>query len=175
MSLQKSEDSKRTLSCMMESTLLLLPLRKNYSVFGLEALTASLAGIPILVSERSGVAALLYEVGEDGHSIVKQGKDFHSNVRSWAEQISDKISKQSNAKEEANKLRESLLQSTHIGTTHLGLLSTLIRRYLQYNETVCAKRSFNWSYEDCRLYSGTFRKCYCLQYLHSQPTCHTKV
>ena len=53
-------------------------------------------------------------MGEDAHSVVSQRKDFDSSVRAWAEQIREKISKQSKAQDEANKLRESLLKSTRI-------------------------------------------------------------
>ena len=124
----KSESQMTLKKCMVESTLFLLPLKKNYSVFGLETLTAALAGIPILVSENSGMAALLRDVGEDAHSVVRRRKDFDSNVRAWAEQISEKISKRSKAQDEATKLRESLLKSTYIGTTHLKFISTIIRK-----------------------------------------------
>ena len=130
LSLQPSTDSKQIRTCMMESTLVLLPLKKNYTVFGLEALTAALAGIPILVSENSGVAALLRDVGDDGCNVVRRKIDFDSNVRAWAEQISQKISKQSKAKEEANKLRQLLLQSTRIGITHRKFISIITGRYL---------------------------------------------
>ena len=124
----KTESRMTLKKCITESTLFLLPLKKNYSVFGLETLTAALAGIPILVSENCGVAALLRDAGEDAHSVVNQRKDFDSNVRGWAEQISEKISKRSEARDEATKLRESLLKSTHIGTTHLKFISTIIRK-----------------------------------------------
>ena len=127
----KNEFRMTSTKCITETTLFLFPLKKNYSVFGLEALTAALAGIPILVSENSGVAALLRDVGEDGHSVVRQENDFNSNVRAWAEQISEKISKRRKARDDANTLIESLLKSTHIGRTHLKFVSTIIRTYLQ--------------------------------------------
>ena len=125
----ESKGSKGIPTCMLDSTLVMLPLRKNYSVFGLEALTAAWAGIPILVSENSGVGALLRDMGKDRHSVVRQRRDFDSNVRAWAEHISEKISKQSEARDEANRLRESLLKSTHIGTTHLKFISPIIRKF----------------------------------------------
>ena len=131
LSSQESSNSKDTLTCMIQSSLFLCPLKKNYSVFGLEALTAALAGIPILVSENTGVAALLHDMGEDGHSVVRRRNDFHSNVNVWAEQILEKISKQSKAREEATKLRESLLRSTSIGANHFRFISTITRTYFR--------------------------------------------
>ena len=130
LSSQELSDSQVMFTCMMESTLFLLPLKKNFSVFGLEALTAALAGIPILVSENSGFAALLHDMGEDGHSIVRQRKNFESNVKAWGECIWEKISRQNKARDEANKLREYLLQSTLIGTTHRKFISTITGRCL---------------------------------------------
>ena len=130
---EKGGSESRTLkTCMMESALFLLPLRKNYSVFGLEALTAIMAGIPILVSENSGVAALLHDMGEDTNNVVRQRKDFDSNVRAWAEYISEKILNQSKVVEETLILRESLLKSTLIGTTHLNFISTITRMFCHY-------------------------------------------
>ena len=129
LSAQKSSNSKEMLTCMMETTLFLYPLKRNYSVFGLEALTAAFAGIPILISENAGMAKLLHDMEEDRSSVVRMGKDFDSNVTNWREHILEKISNQSKAHEEASKLRESLLKSTHIGTTHLKFLSTVTRTY----------------------------------------------
>ena len=130
---QKEDSTKKFKACLMESALLLLPLKKNSSVFGLEALTAALTGVPILVSDNSGMATLLQS--EDRHSVVNQREDPDSNVRAWEEQIREKISKQGKARDEAMKLRDSLLRSTHIGITHLKLISTITRMLI----LVCQK------------------------------------
>ena len=126
----ESTGSKGIETCMSDSTLVMLPLRTNYSIFGLEALTAAWAGIPILVSENSGVATLLSQVG-GGHSVVKSRNNFNSDVSTWADCILQNSSKQSNAREKASKLRESLLRSTRIGRTHLKFISTITGTYFR--------------------------------------------
>ena len=69
----KPEEMK---SWIIRSSVFLLPLKRNCSKFGLEALTAAAAGVPILVSENSGVAALLKEMEESRYSVVRRQRLF---------------------------------------------------------------------------------------------------
>ena len=133
LSSQEKKHSEMILkTCEEENALVLFPLKKNYSVFGLEALTAVSAGVPILVSDNSGVVALLDDMGDEGHSVVRHKNGFNSNVRAWTEKIWEKISDQSKARAQAAKLRENLLRSTKIETNHLEFVSRITRMLILF-------------------------------------------
>ena len=86
-----------------ESDLVSLPSRTEG--FGLVALEAISAGVPVLVSDQSGIAEALHEV-EGGQSVVIESGD--DDAAQWAQRIKE-LSNQSPKERETNamKLREN--------------------------------------------------------------------
>ena len=125
----KSEDMK---SCIIRSSVFLLPLKSNCSKFGLEALSAAAAGVPILVSENSGVAALLEELGESAHTVVRRKRDFDLDVKAWKEKIMEKIGQCQEVRDQKERIRQTLLKNRDIATTHLNFMSTIFRKYFTF-------------------------------------------
>ena len=134
-----SESTEKLKSCIMRSSVFLLPLKSNSSKFGLEALNAAAAGVPILVSENSGIAVLMEEIGESEHTVVRRKRDFKLDVQAWKEKIMEKIAKRQNQEE---RIRQTLLKNENIARTHLNFMSTIFRKYFTFmhiylNEMTC--------------------------------------
>ena len=117
---------------IIETDLLLLPLKENYSVFGTEALNAAVAGIPILVSEESGIAALLHDIEESEDSIIVMGPSRETEIR-WADKIVEKLT-DPKAFDKASGLRGKLLDDARIAKIHRNFLSAFKRKYLKYRK-----------------------------------------
>ena len=100
------EDIETLKQCMRKTDLLLLPLKEDYSVFGIEALNAAVAGIPILVSEESGMAALLRDIEKNEDSIVRM--DPSKKAWIWADRIIEKLT-DPEVFDKARILRDKLL------------------------------------------------------------------
>ena len=122
----KPEDMK---SCIIRSSVFLLPLKNNCSKFGLEALSAAAAGVPILVSENSGVAALLQEMGEGKYSVVKRQRYFDLDVQEWKNKIIEIFDNSQEVQDQNKLIRKTLLQNENIARTHLNFISAIDREY----------------------------------------------
>ena len=114
---QESIGKKETQA--METNLFLLPLKKRFPVFGIEALNAALAGVPILVSENSGIAAFLDEIKESEYHVVKREK-----IETWNNEIEKKLTG-GESRKHAKRLREKLLQDSTFTKIHRKLISAL--------------------------------------------------
>ena len=110
-------------SFLLKSSVLLLPLKKLHPQFGLEALNAAVAGVPILVSGNSGVAALLCKIGET-ESIVPY---FDTDI--WTDRIVKKVLDPDTAREHAQRLKQNLLQNPTFGGTHAKFISRITGEY----------------------------------------------
>ena len=113
------ESSTHIQSLLLQSSVFLLPLKKNHPQFGNEALSAATAGVPILVSGNSGVAELLSKHGEI-ESIVTS---FDPKI--WKDKIVQKILYPELARENASRLRQKLLRDGSLRETHLRLISKI--------------------------------------------------
>ena len=120
------EDIETLMVRMMGTDLLLLPLEEKYPVFGIEALNAAVAGIPILVSEESGMAALLRDIEENKESIVRvtPGRE----ISGWADKIEGKLTDPM-AFDKAKRLKLELLNDARIARIRGNLLSALGGEY----------------------------------------------
>ena len=113
------ESTTHIQSLLLQSSVFLLPLKKFHPQFGLEALSAATAGVPILVSGNSGVAELLHKLGES-ESIVTS-----SDPEIWKDHIVAKVLHPVSAREHAQRLREKLLQDSSRRETHLRFISKI--------------------------------------------------
>ena len=62
-------DIEKLKSLMKRTAVMLLPLKPDSPLFGVEALMAAYSEVPILVSSNSGIASLMKSMGE-GEAIV---------------------------------------------------------------------------------------------------------
>ena len=114
-------------SWITRSFVFLLPLKSNCSKFGLEALSAVVAGVPILVSENSGMATLLQEMEESSYSVVRRQRDFSLDVQAWKSKIVEIFFNWQNVQYQTERIRKTLLQNKNIARTHLNFISTIDR------------------------------------------------
>ena len=106
-------------SLLLKTSVFLLPLKKLYPQFGIEALSAATAGIPILVSGNSGIAELLRKLGES-ESVVTS-----SDPNIWKDEIVQKMLCPELARKNASRLRQKLLQDGTLRKTHLRFISKI--------------------------------------------------
>ena len=106
-----------------KSNLFLLPLKSDSPLFGTEALSAVLAGVPILISKDCGLASLLDTMIED-ESIVGKNK-LKVNAEFWKKRIIQKLVKPVESQRAANRLREQLLLDTSIAQSHLNFINSV--------------------------------------------------
>ncbi len=81
---------------LQRSELCVLPLKKESTLFGVEALMAGYAGVPLLVAENSGIAGLLGQ-----GSLLEMNGTFQQDVESWTNRTVAKILNANNAEDQA--------------------------------------------------------------------------
>ena len=107
---------------MRRTTVMLLPLKADSPLFGVEALLAAYSGVPILVASNSGIASLMSSIGE-GEAIVHDVTgNLWNDSRVWSKRIIQKISDPAEAQKCAQSLRTTLILDTSIATSHLEFI-----------------------------------------------------
>jgi len=96
---------------ILRSSLVLLPSRAEG--FGLSALEAISAGVPVLVSARSGCGELIREVCPQLHNrvVIPVSSDVHQDARLWGKEIEFILRAPDEAFHFAAKLRAELLRT----------------------------------------------------------------
>ena len=108
---------------LKRSNLFIQPLVSDSILFGVEALSAAAAEVPILISQNSGVASVL-ESSIQYEMIVRQtNMPF---VDAWKEAILQKILRPEESQRKASELRKQLLLDRSISKTHLDFTSTIV-------------------------------------------------
>ena len=105
-------------------SLCILPFQADSSIFGIEALWAAQAGIPLLVSGNSGISNYFYRVFQDDPIIEQQG-DFTQDVEAWSSRIEQKLLNPAEAHRIAGAIRQKCLLDTTIAATHLEFTKTI--------------------------------------------------
>ncbi len=122
--MQNEEEFRKALQ---RSGLCLLPLRKESTLFGVEALMAGYVGIPLLVARNSGVANLLYSVfGHD--SVIEIRGAVGKDVEIWKDHIVRKILNSKETEEHASEIRNSLLKETSIEASHQKFICAILEK-----------------------------------------------
>ena len=107
---------------LKRSHLFIQPLVSDSILFGVEALSAAAAGVPILISQNSGAASVL-ESSIQYEMIVRQtNMPF---VDAWKEAILQKILRPEESQRKASELRKQLLLDQGISKTHPDFASTI--------------------------------------------------
>ena len=115
---QAPDDVKKLIPHLKRGTLLILPLKPNSSLYGLEALVAMASGVPVLTSRNAGIAAFLQSTGMP-EPIVFDEKGMAENVTMWKERMVYKLTNPEETQRTAAELRKMLLLDTRIASTHL--------------------------------------------------------
>ena len=116
------ENLEKLKSIMRRTTVMLLPLKADSPLFGVEALMAAYSGVPILVASNSGVASLMNSVGEGEAIVYDTTGNLRNDSRVWSEKIIQKISDPAEAQNCAKLLRTTLILDTSIATSHLEFI-----------------------------------------------------
>jgi glycosyltransferase involved in cell wall biosynthesis len=113
-SFEYTSDRQRVLADVLESSLMLMPSRSEG--FGLVALEAIAASVPVLASARSGLAKLLAKLlphdPDAASAIVAVTENLPTDASTWQARIADVVSNRDLAFERAARLREKL--ATHL-------------------------------------------------------------
>ena len=72
---------------MKRTTVMLLPLKVESSLFGVEALMAAYSGVPILVSSNSGLAFLMESLGEGEAIVYRTTGGLRKDAETWSERV----------------------------------------------------------------------------------------
>ena len=142
---QTPDDIKKLIPHLKRGTLLILPLKPNSSLYGLEALVAMASGVPILTSRSAGIAAFLQSIGMP-EPIVFDDKSMAENVTTWKERMVYKLTNPEETQRTAAELRKMLLLDTRIASTHLEAVKTVTGKpaYQIYyvKDPLCTDRLF---------------------------------
>ena len=126
---QTAGDIEKLKSLMRRTAVMLLPLKPDSSMFGVEALMAAYCGTPILVSSNSGIASLMKYVGEGEAIVYNTTGSLHNDSEVWSEKIYQKISDPQRAQIMAQSLRGTLLLDTSIAASHLEFIKIVTGTY----------------------------------------------
>ena len=110
---------------------MLLPLKPDSSLFGVEALMAAYSGVPILVSSNSGIASVMNSTGEGEAVVYNTTGTLQNDSKVWSEKIYQKISDPQRALNLAESLRGSLLLDTSIAASHVEFIKIITGSYEQ--------------------------------------------
>ena len=113
---------------MRRATVLILPLKSQFSLFGTETLVAMAAGVPVLVSRNSGIASFLHRTGLI-ESIVWDNEGFEKDVDNWKTRLIEYITNPKETLNIAKELRKMLLLNTNIASTHFNFGRTITGWY----------------------------------------------
>ena len=126
------QEIKKLFPHLKRGTLLVLPLKSESSLYGVEALVAMASGIPVLVSRNSGMASFLQRLGEE-EPIVCDNEGLQKNIIVWKERMIHKITNPDQAQRSATELRRKLVLDTRIAETHLEFLGTVAGKIFKLN------------------------------------------
>ena len=122
-------DIEKLKSLMKRTAVMLLPLKPDSPLFGVEALMAAYSEVPILVSSNSGIASLMKSMGEGEAIVYNTTGSLQNDSEVWSEKIYQKISDPQNAQMMAQSLRGTLLLDTSIASSHVEFIKMVTGRY----------------------------------------------
>ena len=113
---------------------MLLPLKPDCPLFGVEALMAAYSGVPILVSSNSGIASLMNSLGEGEAIVYNTTGNLLNDSKVWSERIIQKIRDPEQAQILAQSLRGRLLLDTSIAASHMEFIRIVTGKYQIENQ-----------------------------------------
>ena len=121
-----AENFERIKRQLKRSNLFIQPLVSDSILFGIEALSAAAAGVPILVSKNSGVASVLESLIQ--HEMIVPQKSKESE-ETWKDKILQKILRPEESHRKAMELRKQLLLDQSIAKTHMDFISIIAGKF----------------------------------------------
>ena len=123
--INKTKDLK---DFMKQTSVLLLPLKADSPLFGVEALAAASAGTPFLVSSKAGITSLLEEIGETSRIILDEG-DLQNDSLFWKGRILDTIENPEHVRLQSENIKLKLIQDATIASSHLAFIRAVAGEY----------------------------------------------
>ncbi len=121
-------DQEELKNILRRSDLCILPLHKESNLFGVEALMAGYAGVPILVARNAGIADILFSMYAKDSMIETKGA-FLKDVNKWADRITLKILNAKDSNSEARAIKDYLISDTSIESTHHKFTATVLGKF----------------------------------------------
>ena len=118
-------DIQKLKSIMKRTAVMLLPLKADSPLFGVEALMAAYSGAPILVSSNSGIASLMNSLVEGEAIVYKTTGSLQNDAKVWSERIIQKIRDPGQAQIFAESLRGTFLLDTSIAASHIEFIKSV--------------------------------------------------
>ena len=118
-----AENFDRIKRQLNRSNLFIQPLVSESILFGVEALSAAAAGVPLLVSQNSGIASVLASFIQ--HEMVVRQTSNTSLVDTWRDAILQKILRPEGSHRKATEIRKQLLLDRSITKTHLDFTNII--------------------------------------------------
>ena len=115
-------DINKLKSLMKRTTVMLLPLKVESYLFGVEALMAAYSGVPILVSSNSGLAFLMESLEEREAIVYRTTGSLRKDAATWSERIIQKIRDPEQAQIFAESLRGTFLLDTSIAASRIEFI-----------------------------------------------------
>ncbi len=143
---QTSGTNERLKGILRRTSLCILPLQPNSTVFGLEALMAGYAGVPLLVAKHSGIAEILHRNFATESTLYVKGNS--TDVVTWRDGITRKVLNAKESSEEAIAIQECLKKDTSIAQSHLKFITAMIGKYQMINITCTLSQIYshsNWN------------------------------
>ena len=123
-------DINKLKSLMKRTTVMLMPLKVESSLFGVEALMAANSGVPILVSSNSGLAFLMESLGEGEAIVYRTTGGLRKDATTWSERIIQKIKDPEQAQIFAESLRGTFLLDTSIAASRIEFIKIITGIYI---------------------------------------------
>ncbi len=110
-------------SWLKSSSVSILPFQLKTTAFGIEALWAAYAGLPVLVSNSAGVSKYLQNLGHiESDPLVNYTGNFEEDTEEWSKRLKEKLCHPKEAQEIADKIRKKCLVNSTIEDSHLKFL-----------------------------------------------------
>ncbi len=121
------QDMEELRKVLQRASLFIMPLKRESTLFGVEALMAGYAGVPLIVSKNSGFADLLHEIlGQD--SVIEMKGVFRKDVENWMNCIIVKTLNANDSEQQASEIKDRLLKETSIESSHHKFVSTIVEK-----------------------------------------------
>ncbi len=118
------QNEKELRNILTKTSLCILPLKPDSTLYGIEALLAAYAGVPVLVARNAGIADHLYRI--HATNSIMDVKGSVTDTEKWKYGITRKVLNAVESEQEACEIRNYLLTDTGIEASHWSFINAII-------------------------------------------------